>query len=81
MLSNLRRILKHKSPQEAHKEYLIKKGIKIGQNTNIYSWTTIDPANPWLIEIGDNVTISSDVTILTNDASPCKVGWAQNLAE
>lgn len=34
----------------------------------------VDANWPWLISIGDNTTISSGVTILAHDASPCKVG-------
>lgn len=63
-----------RNPEDAQKKYLISKGMKIGKNTEIYSWTGIDASLPWLIEIGDNVTISSNVTILTHDASPCKAG-------
>lgn len=61
------RILFRKKMSE--KEYRLLKGMKIGKNCNIYSWDTIDAGHPKLISIGDNVTISSNVTILTHDAS------------
>lgn len=65
--------------EDAQREYLLSKGMKVGKNTNIYSWSGIDAGKPWLIEIGDDVTISSNVTILTHDASPCKVGCGTKL--
>lgn len=51
-------------------EYLLNNGMKVGKNCHIYSAPTIDAGRPYLISIGDNVTISSNVTILTHDASP-----------
>lgn len=46
-------------------------GISIGKNCNIYS--NIITSEPYLIKIGDNVTISNDVQIITHDNSICKV--------
>lgn len=43
--------------------------MKEGKNCHIYSYNGIDAGLPWLITIGDNVTISSGVRILTHDAS------------
>lgn len=54
----------------AQKEYLLSHGMKMGENCSIYSYCGIDAGKPWLITIGDNVIISSNVTILTHDASP-----------
>lgn len=70
----IKKILCMKTPEESQKELLLSKGMKVGINTNIFSWTGIDPSLPYLIEVGDNVTISSNVQILVHDASPCKVG-------
>ena len=53
--------------KESEKEYRLNRGMKVGKNCCIYSWDTIDGGYPWLINIGDNVTISSNVTILTHD--------------
>jgi len=49
------------------KKYAIKLGVKIGKGSRIYitEWGT----EPFLIEIGDNVTITAGVTILTHDGS------------
>ena len=70
----LTRIINRIRHIESEKEYRLSHGLRVGKNTNIYSWSGIDGNWPWLISIGDNVTISSDVTILAHDASPCKVG-------
>lgn len=48
-----------------------KNGMTIGDNCHIYS--NILPAEPFLVAIGDNVTISSDVVFVTHDNSIIKV--------
>ena len=52
-------------------DYYCKKGMKIGKNPRIFS--DIYTPEPYLIEIGDNVTISSKVQLITHDASIEKV--------
>lgn len=42
-------------------------GISIGKETHIFS--NIVTSEPYLIEIGENCTISTDVTFITHDAS------------
>ena len=43
-------------------------GAKIGERVNIYApnKTLIDMTRPWLIDIGNDVQITEDVTILTH---------------
>ncbi|CAM1355375.1 acyltransferase [Tenacibaculum halocynthiae] len=41
------------------------KGVKVGSNCRIYSHRF--GSEPWLIEIGNNVTVTSNVTLLTHD--------------
>lgn len=48
-----------------------KNGMKVGYNCHIYS--NIGKAEAYLIEIGDNVTISNDVQIITHDNSIIKL--------
>jgi maltose O-acetyltransferase len=48
---------------------LRKNGMIIGKNVSILHDTIIDQSRPFLIEIGDNVTISPRCHILTHDAS------------
>lgn len=50
-------------------DYLCSHGLKVGENCHIYSASTIDHIYPHLIEIGNNVTVSTNVTILAHDAS------------
>lgn len=49
-------------------EYLRKQGVRIGEATTIYRprKTYIDMTRPYLIEIGDRVKITEEVTILTH---------------
>lgn len=44
-------------------------GFKIGKNSKLEKDVMIDPSFPWLIEIGENVTIASRVYILAHDGS------------
>lgn len=52
-------------------EYYRRHGVTIGKNCRIYS--KILTPEPYLITIGNNVTISTNVTFLTHDNSICKV--------
>ena len=47
------------------------KGMKIGENLRCFS--NINDSEPYLIEIGDNVTISTDVSFITHDNSISKI--------
>lgn len=51
--------------------YLRSSGMKIGDNCRIFS--DISTSESYLVEIGDNTTISGDVTFITHDASIEKV--------
>lgn len=50
-----------------------KNGIKIGKNCRIYS--DIKTTESYLIELGDNVTISTNVVFLTHDNSISKIDY------
>lgn len=52
-------------------KYLRNKGIKIGNNCRIFNpkMTMIDTQYPYMLEIGNNVYITSGVTILNHDYS------------
>lgn len=58
-----------KSSSESYINFLKKKGVKIGKNIVFHSpqTTIIDVTQPSLIEIGDNVDITANVTILCHD--------------
>lgn len=51
-------------------EFLRKMGVNIGENAHIYS--DITTTESYFITIGDNVTISNDVQLITHDNSVCK---------
>ena len=49
--------------------YLRSLGTKIGNNCYLYNRVTDFGTEPWLIEIGENVTIAGGVTLITHDGS------------
>ena len=57
-----------KASSRDYVNYLRSNGMVIGNNTVIYSPNNcvIDQTRPWMIEIGDNVSITTGVTILTH---------------
>lgn len=57
-----------KASSQDYVNYLQSNGMVIGNNTVIYSPNNcvIDQTRPWMIEIGDNVSITTGVTILTH---------------
>lgn len=50
-------------------EELVSKGMTIGNNCHFYSADSFDHIYPHLISFGNNVTVSTNVTILAHDAS------------
>ncbi|VFQ46481.1 acyltransferase [Desulfoluna butyratoxydans] len=56
--------------------YLRHQGVRIGKDAVILYPSYIDGRMPYLVEIGDNVVISLNVTILTHDATSA---WAGDL--
>ena len=50
-------------------EWLVKHGLVIGRNFKRMIGTTIDSSHCWLIEIGDDVTLAPNVSIIAHDAS------------
>ena len=55
------------SPQEVHKYQ--KMGMKVGKNCSFVSPGPNFGSEPYLIEIGDNTTVSFDVAFVTHDAA------------
>lgn len=51
--------------------YARKLGVKVGSNSRIY--TTNFGSEPFLINLGDNVVVTSGVKFLTHDGSACLV--------
>ena len=69
ILKKLKRFLSGTDSSREEWEYRLSRGLVVGEDTHIYSIEGIDGAWPWLIRIGNHVTISSNVTILAHDAS------------
>lgn len=65
ILSYLRE-LRRKSYMSA----LLKRGLKIGENTSILDGVFLDPSHCFLISIGKNCTLAPGVRLLAHDASP-----------
>lgn len=61
-------IYREKADSNSYVKFLRSQGAKIGERVNIYApnKTLIDMTRPWLIDIGDDVQITEDVTILTH---------------
>lgn len=49
--------------------FYVKRGMKVGKNFSKQSGVRLDPANCWLIEIGDNVGFGNKSQILAHDFS------------
>ncbi len=54
--------------------YLRRQGVLIGRNSIVIFPGYVDGRLPYLLEIGDNVTVSRMVTILTHDAATAFAG-------
>ena len=61
------------TPEQAAIDYALKKGLKVGKNFQYNSGYPIDGNWPWLIEIGDDVTLATGVKLLAHDASTAKI--------
>ena len=76
---NIKNIFRHflrrwKSSEQAAMDYCYAHGFSSGQNFHYYSGYPIDANWPWLISVGDNVTLASGVRLLAHDASTVKAG-------
>ena len=73
MLSKIKRLVKkaiysYRADQEAYIDHLRRGGAEIGERVRIYdpASTIIDATRPFMIKIGNDVQITSGVTILTH---------------
>lgn len=64
-----RLILGAKADSEVFAAYLRKKGVQLGEHVRFFSprTTHVDVTFPWLLSIGDHVSITHGVIILTHD--------------
>lgn len=59
--------------REIPTETLVKRGLTVGRDFNRQQGCFIDPTHCYLIEIGDDVTMSIRVTLMAHDASTKKL--------
>ncbi|QUC03753.1 DapH/DapD/GlmU-related protein [Atopobium sp. oral taxon 416] len=64
-------VLRERRSSDAYCDFLRDKGIRVGRGTEFFSpgSVLVDLTRPYMISIGDNVQITSNVTILTHDYS------------
>ena len=62
------------NPEKEAMAYCYKHGFTSGKNFQYNSGYPIDSNWPWLISVGDDVTLASNVRILAHDASTAKTG-------
>lgn len=67
-------IFRKRDPEERAMKYAFDHGFKAGKNFQYNSGYPIDWNWPWLISVGNNVTLASGVKILAHDASSAKAG-------
>lgn len=65
-LSNIKKFIQY---GDLPTSYFVKRGMKVGKNFNRQSGTRLDPANCWLIEIGDDVIMGNKSQIIAHDFS------------
>ena len=70
VIKKLNKLLK----RESYWEYCYRQGFRCGKNFQCNSEYPIDANFPWLISVGNDVTIADGVRILAHDASTVKVG-------
>lgn len=68
LLKNILMLLNREVPTDT----LIRRGMKVGKNYNRQQGCFLDPTHCFLIEIGDDVTMSIRVTVMAHDASTKK---------
>ena len=71
-LKNL--LIPNDDPAQKEMQFLIAHGLRVGKNFRSFSPYAFDSNWPWLITVGDDVTISTNVKVLAHDASTNHVG-------
>ena len=62
------------NPEKLAMDYAYAHGFKSGKNFQYNSGFPIDGNWPWLISVGDDVTLATGVKLLAHDASTAKTG-------
>ncbi len=69
-----KKLFHHSSPDKEAMDYAYAHGFRSGSNFHYNSGFPIDANLPWLISVGDNVTLATGVKLLAHDASTPHVG-------
>lgn len=72
MLNRILNNIKYRIRGEVSTERYIKRGLIVGRNFSRQQGCSLDFLFPWLIKIGDDVTLAPGVNILAHDASTKK---------
>ena len=67
LFDSIYKLLMLKAGEETRNNYLRKKGVKIGRNCKVH--TVSFSTEPYLVEIGDNVRITSGTEFITHDGA------------
>jgi len=67
LFDSIYKLLMIKAGEETRNNYLRKKGVKIGRSCKVH--TVAFSTEPYLVEIGDNVRITSGTTFITHDGA------------
>jgi acetyltransferase-like isoleucine patch superfamily enzyme len=67
LFDSIYKLVMLKAGEETRNNYLRRKGVKIGQKSKVH--TVSFSTEPYLVEIGDNVRITSGTTFITHDGA------------
>ncbi len=70
----IRRLFHRPNADKEAMDYAYAHGFRSGKNFHYYSGFPIDANLPWLISVGDNVTLATGAKLLAHDASTPRAG-------
>ena len=69
MIRKMKRLFGKRDSARQEMAYLLAHGLQVGENFQTFSPYAFDANWPWLISVGNNVLLSTNVKILAHDAS------------
>ncbi len=73
MKNRFKKLFRRKNAEAEAMEYCYNHGFTSGKNFHYNSGYPIDSNWPWLISVGDNVTLATGVKLLAHDASTARI--------
>lgn len=73
IIRRIKRVIKRETPEIETMRYCYANGFKSGKDFSYNTGYPIDANFPWLITVGDNVTLATGVKLLAHDASTAKI--------